>query len=238
MKKNPDTGKTVETGQTEWRVYNQVGKSDLEGLAAGRGSGLLRPPIDHASRRCWRDCLSFPRSIMSSGARLTMGSKKLKHPPEEYLQEIQDYVLEDHQVKQETLEDILRLEREATGCYLSESPFTPFADDIRQYATCTPLEIKEQMVPDGVPWHFAAILSDLKETVIKNGKNKGRPMAIMTFRGIGGDIEAPAFSNSWEKLAGMPGLVERFAIYIVHVKPDFKGSGVIVENMWRLSKMT
>lgn len=222
------------TPKTEWRSYCTVGKSDLEALAAAGALDCFDK--DRARLKAMLPKLSvLSAKYHEQLCKINNGSKKLKLTPEALLKQIEDFRVDEGEYREMTLEQILDEERQFTGCYLSESPFAPFTNEIRKFCTCTPVEIDEGMVVDG-PMQFAALVADFREIVVKKGKNIGQPMAIMTLRGINGDVEAPAFCSVWGKLRQPEGFIQRGKVYVVHVKPDMNGKGVIIENMWRLSR--
>jgi DNA polymerase III alpha subunit len=142
---------------------------------------------------------------------------KLKPPPSEILEMIKAYNLDDEDILEPMdLEQCLQAEVEATGCYLTESPFAPFTKVIDEFTDCT---IGELMGTAGAgdddddigPIHFqgekrfAAILTRYNETIVKNDSSKGKPMAFMTLAGTNGQCEAMAIADTWGELLKLPG---------------------------------
>ena len=229
-----------------WKSYTQAGKADIEHLIfAGAFDvfdedrekllAMVEPLQDLASKYWEQEC----KVRNGRGARLRI-------KPEDVKAEIDAYQIDEHMVAHMGLEARLQKEREVTGCYLSDSPFTPYRQVIAEYTTCTTEDIRRGEGEDGRRFTggtFAGILRDYREITVKNGKSKGEQMAFLTFCGIDGDLEVVAFANAWAvamKPVGQDGkiiekYIERGKAYLVQVSPDRSGKSAILGNMTRLS---
>jgi DNA polymerase-3 subunit alpha len=243
---NHDNGMRLIEKKSEWRSYCQVGKTDLESLLAAGAFDVFdkdRPKL----KVLIPAIAKLATKYHEQKCKVDNGSK-VRLKPESLLEEINNFRLDDGDWPEVSLEQLIDEERQVTGCYLTTSPFAPFSEQIARYCNCTPQEVLSNEVVVEGPWVFAALVADYREIVVKQGKNKGKSMAIVSFRGIDGDVEAPAFCQAWEEKtpsahpggpAGLPlkTFVQRGRVYLVQVKPDMNGRGVVIENMWTLSKI-
>jgi DNA polymerase-3 subunit alpha len=214
----------------QWKAYNKVNKTNLEALCAAGAFDCYDKD---------RDRVAYLIPILSKWAEKywdqhckARNGKKVRVTPEQILDEMNKALFAD-EVPEGSLEKQLEAEREVTGCFLSQSPFEPFRETIRQYCNCTPSEITEGSVDGAMV--FVGMVSQCRPIIIKNGKNKGQEMGIVKFQGIGGDLEAAAFMETWARQKKKSGGFERGKVYIVHVKPDRNGRGYIIEDATRLS---
>jgi len=163
----------------------------------------------------------------------------LKLTPEQLKADIDGLIIEDHQVSHGGMEKLLHVEREVTGCYLSNVPFAPFYRDIAARGCVSPEEIRNGDVANP---SFVGLLRDFRTTTIKNGKNKGAEMAFLAFAGVGDDMEVVCFSDQWNHWRDAwkqynHDYVERGSVYVVSVRPDRGGQSFILESMERLSSV-
>jgi DNA polymerase-3 subunit alpha len=139
------------------------------------------------------------------------------------------------QYDERTLEQRLQDEQSVTGCYLSDSPFQPYRDTIDACCNCSPDEILEGET-NSETMVFAGILTKLNEVVVKKGKNAGAKMGFLGFTGLNGSsLECTAFVNAYAALHAGPAPVEKGKVYIVGVKRDRDGIGILLEKATRLS---
>ena len=229
---------TTKQAEGEWRAYSMVGKADLEALI-GAGAFDVYDPDREKLLAMMPTLGELASKLHEQSCKLRNGSKRLKLTPEIIMAQLNAYQVDEALVPHAGLEARLDLERQVTGCYLSDSPFAPYWQTIRQY---DPVDISEinagELQGRAI---FPGILRDFRTTVIKNGKHKGREMAFLTFAGIGADIEVVAFSDAWARakvqLDGNRSDVglQRGKVYLVAVNPDRNGTSVILDGLTRLS---
>lgn len=228
---------TSTTGETkkEWRSYSRIGKSDFESLILAGALdvyGLDRSVMMHILPTV----LKLTESYWLQVCKVKNGSK-VRVTPESVKEKIDAIHVDEDQIADPmSLEDQLAKEREYTGCYLSQSPFSPFQEEADSCNTTT-----GELAQDGWPPANTAVMmamaSRVKLNVCKNGKSAGKTMAFLTFSGVGGDVGGVCFPNDWERVNRKSGAVETGKVYLVRAKRDQNGrSDVIVQDMIRLSK--
>jgi DNA polymerase-3 subunit alpha len=220
--------------RNEERPHVMVGKGDLEGLAL---SGALDVFEGNRSRilAMLPTLQELAKGFHEQSCKVRAGKgARMRKTPEAVMQTLEAYRIEDDDIPNEmTLERQLEREREVTGCYLSDSPFTPYKSAIDQWVTCTVGEILQGHAEQ--PMIFVAVLTKFREIVVKNGKNAGQTMAIMQWGGVDGDVETAAFSRQWADIKAKPGGVEKGKVYLVMVTPDRDGVRVNIKDILRLS---
>ena len=220
----------------KWKAFTAVSKSDLEGLIFAGAFDvfdtdrdkllIMLPHLQKLAHKYWDQV-----------CKVKDGSKRI-HPEQTRL-EIDEYRLEDEQVEHAGLEKRLEVERGATGCYLSDSPFAPYRRTIEKYSTCTSQEVKDNSF--GRVGRFAGILRDLRVTIVKNGKSHGQEMAFMSFIGVEVDVEVVCFADAFARIKAMKGEagedvpLERGKVYMVDVTPGREGKSAILTSLTRLS---
>ncbi len=229
----------VETGMKVWKCYSQVGKGDIEALIQAGAFDVfdtdrekllaMTEPLLKLASKYWEQTCKIKNGTK---ARLT---------PEQVKAEIDSLTIEEHKIEHKGLEDRLQQERLFTGCYLSDSPFAPYAATIHQYETCDVEDVQNNDY--GGRGIFAAIIRDYRAIIVKNGRSKGQEMAFLSLTGVKGDVEVVAFSNAWGTVkntmdtAGnkIPDFIERGKVYLVEVSPDRNGQSATLVGMTRLS---
>jgi DNA polymerase-3 subunit alpha len=228
----------VVTEELAWKPYSMVGKSSLEGLIfagafdvfdADRDKLLaMLPHITKLVEKYWGQV-----------CKLKNGSTSKRVKPEETKLLIDEYRMEDEQVEHCGLEKRLDAERQATGCYLSDSPFAPYRKTIEAYSTCTSEDVNNNDF--GRIGRFAGILRDFRVAVVKSGKSRGEDMAFMSFIGVEANVEVVAFADIFAKVKSMIGPngeslpLERGKAYMVDVTPGKEGKSAILASLTRLS---
>ena len=91
--------------------------------------------------------------------------------------------------------DQLKFEKDVLGFYLSSHPLDQHKDIVSRYATVDVAQI-DQLAAD-VEVLLGGMLTRVKPTVTKNGKNPGQKMAMITIEDHSGAIEAVVFSDAY-----------------------------------------
>ncbi len=91
--------------------------------------------------------------------------------------------------------DQLKFEKDVLGFYLSSHPLDQHKDIVRRYATVDVAQI-DQLAAE-VEVILGGMLTRVKPTVTKNGKNPGQKMAMITLEDHSGAIEAVVFSDAY-----------------------------------------
>jgi DNA polymerase III alpha subunit len=230
-----DTG--ADSGTTDWRPYSKVGKGDLEALCAAgafdcfsHDRGLVRAslvPLQELAKKYHEQCCKVKNG------------KKVRLSPAEVMEAISNYAPTEDMIPDLTLEQTLEDEREVTGCFLSQTPFEPFRWQIKRNQTCTPADLQnDEFDCHGDYLVFAALISDVHEITIKNGKNKGKLMGILKLVGTAGSMEVPVFTDAWNglKTEQDPAGPQRGKVYLVQVNPDNRNIGkYILQQVTKLS---
>src|ERR1035437_10089712 len=229
----------VETGEKVWKCYSQVGKGDIEALIQAGAFDVFDTDREKLLAMT-EPLLKFCAKYWEQTCKIKNG-KKPRDLPEKVKAEIDSLTIEEHKIEHRGLEDRLQQERLYTGCYLSDSPFAPYAATIAQYETCDVEGVQNNDY--GGHGTFAAIIRDYRAIIVKNGRSKGQEMAFLSLTGIKGDVEVVAFSNAWGAVkntmdtAGnkIPDFIERGKVYLVDVAPDRNGQSATLIGMTRLS---
>ncbi len=232
-----DSKQKVHPAGSEWKAYVQAGKSDISALISAGAFDIfdedreklavMLEPLQDLCKKYWeQEC------------KARNGSKRLKLTAADVKKLIDDLTVEAEKVEHKGLEHRLQLERDFTGCFLSDSPFAPYGKVMSEYVTCSAAVIAAGEYGDGEPWTggtFAGILRDYRVIIVKNGKNKGHEMAYMTWTGIDGDVETVCFTNAWEAAKNKQGGIERGKAYLVSAQPDRTGKSPVANEMTRIS---
>jgi DNA polymerase III alpha subunit len=238
--KSKKGGQEIET--REWRSRSRVGKTDLEMLIQAGACDVFDTDRERLMAML-PGLMELADKYWTQAAKVKSG-KKTKISPDSFKAAMDAFIVHDEHVDHHGLEATLEAERAATGCYLSQSPFTPFVRVLKQYETCTSEDVRigefDTESDNGVGT-FAGLLRDFRTTTIKNGKNKGAEMAFLTFTGYSSDVEVVAFSDAWARVkdtrdaAGAPMPFERGKVYLVGVRKDRDGKGAVLDDVRRLS---
>lgn len=110
--------------------------------------------------------------------------------------------LEDFKQIQQELPDIpewsenklLNFEKELLGIYITSHPLAKYEDDIKKYATCSTISLKE--FNDKSPVTIGGIIRSVKQTTTKNEKQ----MAFVSLEDTISSVEVVVFSDVFEKI--------------------------------------
>jgi DNA polymerase III subunit alpha len=228
----------VKGEKPQWRVLTRVGKNDLEGLITAGAFDLFEPDrlklaamaptvMKLAKRYHEQDCKG------KCGCRIRKTAPMVREALEAY------YLEDDAAPAPQSLEVKLDAERRVTGCFLSDSPFTPYRAMVAQNVTMSPASLAARtMIP--VPMVLVGMATKVREIIVKKGRSKGKAMAFLGFSGTDGDCEVTVFSDVWGRVAAqrMPDNSEMIAkgkVYLIQVSYDKRGDGLICDDIVRLS---
>ena len=109
--------------------------------------------------------------------------------------------------------DLLKLEKETLGLYVSEHPLHAIRDQLRRKTDCTLAELERRR--DGETVHVAGIVSALKQLTTK----KGEPMVFMRLDDVTGGAEVVVFNSVYAQARA---LLELDRIVVVKGRIDHK----------------
>jgi DNA polymerase-3 subunit alpha len=112
--------------------------------------------------------------------------------------------------------DLLKLEKETLGLYVSDHPLTPIRDQLRRKTDCAINEIERRR--DGEVVIVGGIVSSLKQMTTK----KGDPMVFAGLEDVTGSCEVVAFNSVY---AHARDLLVQDSVIIVKGRIDQKGAG-------------
>ena len=228
----------VQEGEkNEWKCYTAVGKTDVEGLIKAGALDVFDPDRERLLALSEK-VLALAKKYWEQECKVRNGSTRLKLKPEDVRAELDGLSIEDDAVPHEGLEKRLATEREFTGCFLSDSPFSPFRGLIAQYDCTSEADLLSGEASGDLL--FPGILRDFRVITVKNGKSKGKEMAFLTFSTYSADLEVVAFSDAWVQVRDAwkghgHNHVERGKVYLVRARPDRNGGSVILNEAVRLS---
>lgn len=227
----------------EWKPYARVRRNELEAMIHAGAFDCYDTDRDRLLASL-PDLLTLVGEWHKRTCKIKSGmGKRMKEElrPENLIQVIRDYYLDDAEFERRTLEQILDEERRVTGCFLSESPFTPFVDRLELLGDMAHAsEVAEGEW--GRECTMPAILKGLKTVTCKTGKNQGREMAFLKWSGTGADVESTTFCNEWEGTDARHGIrdnpeyeLEVGKVYLVRLRRDRDGRSAICTGLERLS---
>src|SRR6478609_584109 len=112
--------------------------------------------------------------------------------------------------------DLLRLEKESLGLYVSEHPLSAIRDQLRRRTDCTLVELERRR--EGETVLAGGIVAGVRTTTTK----KGEPMAFVQLEDVTGSVEIIVFNSTY---AAARGLLVEDAVLIVKGRVDHKQQG-------------
>jgi DNA polymerase-3 subunit alpha len=112
--------------------------------------------------------------------------------------------------------ELLRMEKESLGLYVSEHPLSAIRDQLRRKTDCALSELEKRR--DGETVVVAGIVSSLKQMTTK----KGDPMAFVGLEDVTGAVEVVAFNSTY---AAARDLFVPDAVLVVKGRVDHKQQG-------------
>lgn len=253
-------GERFQVQEEVTKSFSRVGRSDLLSLIDAGAldcfvNGMrsnLRAAVDHdcvsrvmaGGRTKSTNLLEMVRYTHEHlGKLIDKETPKRREQAESLLSIIEDLPIEDIVGDEDSLEDRLTREHTATGCYLSQDPFTPFRAQFDRFVNASPADLIDGAYPETSDADnpasacFYGLLVSARPTVVKQGKSQGRSMGFVKFTGVAGELECVCFSDTWETWEKSPGGIEHGKVYLVTTTPDRKRNGHIVQQVRRLSSL-
>ena len=112
--------------------------------------------------------------------------------------------------------DLLRLEKESLGLYVSEHPLSAIRDQLRRRTDCTLVELERRR--EGETVVAGGIVASLRTTTTK----KGEPMAFVQLEDVTGSVEVVVFNSTY---AAARDLLVEDAVLVVKGRVDHKQQG-------------
>ena len=135
--------------------------------------------------------------------------------------------------------DLLKMEKELLGFYITSHPLTEHQAALDRYTTAS---TKEAMAcSEGTEVTIGGMISRLKKTVTKNGRSAGQQMAIITLEDLDGQIDGTLFAETYAQVcAKYPNAVSIESIVFVKGKVDKKREtpSILVNEMIPITDAT
>ena len=112
--------------------------------------------------------------------------------------------------------DLLRLEKESLGLYVSEHPLGAIRDQLRKRTDCTLVELERRR--EGETVLAGGMVASLRSTLTK----KGEPMAFVQLEDLTGSVEVVVFNSTY---AAARELLVEDAVLVVKGRVDHKQQG-------------
>jgi DNA polymerase III subunit alpha len=112
--------------------------------------------------------------------------------------------------------ELLRMEKESLGLYVSEHPLTAIRDQLRRRTDCTLVELERRR--EGETVLAGGMVSGVRTTTTK----KGEPMAFVQLEDMAGSIEVVVFNSTY---AAARALLVEDAVLVVKGRIDHKQQG-------------
>jgi DNA polymerase III subunit alpha len=112
--------------------------------------------------------------------------------------------------------DLLRLEKESLGLYVSEHPLSAIRDQLRRRTDCTLVELERRR--EGETVLAGGIVAGVRTTTTK----KGEPMAFVQLEDVTGSVEVVVFNSTY---AAARELLVEDAVLVVKGRVDHKQQG-------------
>jgi DNA polymerase III subunit alpha len=112
--------------------------------------------------------------------------------------------------------DLLRMEKESLGLYVSEHPLSAIRDQLRRRTDCTLVELERRR--EGETVLAGGMVAGVRTTTTK----KGEPMAFVQLEDVTGSIEVIVFNSTY---AAARGLLVEDAVLVVKGRIDHKQQG-------------
>jgi DNA polymerase-3 subunit alpha len=112
--------------------------------------------------------------------------------------------------------ELLRLEKESLGLYVSEHPLSAIRDQLRRRTDCTLVELERRR--EGETVLAGGLVAGVRTTTTK----KGEPMAFVQLEDVTGSVEVVVFNSTY---AAARGLLVEDAVLVVKGRVDHKQQG-------------
>jgi DNA polymerase-3 subunit alpha len=122
-------------------------------------------------------------------------------------------------VKELPQSELLQMEKDLLGFYVSSHPLREHEDALESYATATTARIKE--LGDGTDVWMGGLVTAVRSRVAKSGRSAGQKWAIVEFEDLDGKIEGMVFAETYaDIMERSPEALEKDAIVFVHGTVD------------------
>ena len=95
--------------------------------------------------------------------------------------------------------DLLKFEKELLGFYITSHPLTEHQMALEHYSTATTREAMN--LSEGTEITIGGMITRVKKSVIKNGRNAGSQMANITLEDLEGQVDATIWSDQYADFA-------------------------------------
>ncbi len=94
---------------------------------------------------------------------------------------------------------LLAAEKETLGFYITSHPLTSYGRELENLGSVTLAKIQE--LPEEAAVTVGCMISQVRPTMVKNGRSAGSKMAMLTVEDLTGQADCVAFSDVFEKVA-------------------------------------
>src|SRR5207253_7122516 len=94
--------------------------------------------------------------------------------------------------------DLLRMEKESLGLYVSEHPLGAIRDQLRRRTDCTLVELERRREGETV------LVGGIVASVWTATTKRGEPMAFVQLEDVTGSIEVVVFNSTYAAARGLP----------------------------------
>ncbi len=98
-----------------------------------------------------------------------------------------------------TESQLLAAEKETLGFYITSHPLTSYGRELENLSTTTLRRLEE--FEEGQPVVVGCMISEVRPTMVKQGRSAGRKMAMLTVEDLTGQCDCVAFSDTYEQTA-------------------------------------
>lgn len=127
---------------------------------------------------------------------------------------------------------ILELEKEIVGFYISGHPLGEYRGLIEKYASTDSLTIREEVVKDGQTVRLCGIVRNIKSHVTR----KGDPMAFINIEDINSDVEVVVFPRVYAESENS--LISDTPVFVQgKVSKDEKSAKIIADNIVEIDQV-
>jgi len=128
---------------------------------------------------------------------------------------------------------ILELEKESIGFYISGHPLGEYQELIGKYASTDSLVIREETVKEGQTVRICGIIRNVKTTVTRS---KGEPMAFADIEDIHGAIEVVVFPRLYAEIGDA--LIPDIPVFVQgKVQKNEKGAKILADSIVEIDQV-
>ena len=105
---------------------------------------------------------------------------------------------------------LLAAEKETLGFYVTSHPLTSFGRELENLGSTTLSRLKE--LKEGQPVTIGCMISQVRPTMVKQGRSAGRKMAMLTVEDLTGQANCVVFSDTYDQTADL--LIPESMVYL------------------------